>query len=154
MRLRKAGRHRGATLEQAASEWRQRLLRAESRQAAVRRRSRLCQRRIHQLRNTLTVLQADVSELEQQAAAALKASDREHARALSGRISEQDATMRLAIGELRRLESRRRRLALLERCWGWRAAQHRRAGTLRQRSLLVLRERRALPLTDRAIRAR
>lgn len=144
----------GATLEQATGEWHQRLLRAESRQAAVRRRSRLCQRRIHQLRNRLTVLQADLGELEQQAAAALEASDRAHARALSGRIRERDATMHLAIRELQRLESRRRRLALLERCWGWRADQHRRTGTLRRRLVRTSSARRAVPVTGGAIRAR
>lgn len=148
--------NRTDTLEEEAEQWRQRLLRAQSRRAAVRRRGRLCQRRIHQLRSTLTALQAELADLEQQAAAALETSDRERARTLSGRFREQDATVQVAVSELRRLESSRRRLALLEQCWGWRAGQHERTGALcRPSSLLpASRARRYASVTGGAIRAR
>lgn len=121
----------------------------------MRRRGRLSQRRIHQLRSTLTGLQADLGNLEQQAAEALQGRDRERARRLSARIREQDTTVRVAAGELRRMESRRRRLALLEQCWGWRADQHRRTGALgRQSSFSAGPGWRRTALTGGAIRER
>lgn len=115
------------SLAHARERWRQRVLAAEARLASVRRRLRLCRRAASQAATERAGLQADLGELEQQAAAALASRDERRALDLAGRIRSLDDRLQEQSRRVRRLTRRGQRLRQLEQRWQWRIEQHRRA---------------------------